>query len=414
MSCHPLASRRDHNVSSAVRFLFSIRPFVGHFNPLVPTARALADADHCVIFATAERFCAHIRSVRFEAVPAGHDPLEPLPARRHIGDPRVDYGTWVTRRKLAALLEVATTWQPDVIVREPTDFAPILAAELLEIPHATIGFAQFYPVHLWQQQLGPTLENLRREFHLPPDPGLARLYLYVYLSTVPPWFEASPGALAPTVVPIRPGTFDEAPAAPGPPWLGALPSRPMVYASLGTVYNKNEHFFRTMVEALAGEDVEVVCTVGQDQDPDDVVPDAPSNIHIWPYIPQSQLYPDCAVAVSHGGFSTILGALCAGVPVVAVPHGADQFGNARRAAELGAGLVIDLAELTAQAMRSAVLTVLADDRFAKNARRLRASLHTLPGPAHAARLLADLPDLAAADVDVRSYSTTILQGAGAR
>ena len=45
--------------------------------------------------------------------------------------------------------------------------------------------------------------------------------------------------------------------------------------------------------------------------------------------------------VSHGGFGSTLGAVCAGVPMVVIPLFADQPANAPRVAALGAGVVLE-------------------------------------------------------------------------
>jgi UDP:flavonoid glycosyltransferase YjiC (YdhE family) len=65
--------------------------------------------------------------------------------------------------------------------------------------------------------------------------------------------------------------------------------------------------------------------------------------------------------VGHGGYGTTLGALLAGVPQAVVPLFADQHHNARRIAELGAGLAIEGQDLTA--VRAAVERLLTEPAF---------------------------------------------------
>src|SRR5688572_32535190 len=53
-----------------------------------------------------------------------------------------------------------------------------------------------------------------------------------------------------------------------------------------------------------------------------------------------EVLPRAAAMVCHGGYATTVGALAHGVPQVVVPVFADQGRNARRVAEIGAGIAL--------------------------------------------------------------------------
>ena len=76
------------------------------------------------------------------------------------------------------------------------------------------------------------------------------------------------------------------------------------------------------------------------------------------YVPQAALLPHCSAAVIHGGAGTMLGALAAGLPLLCLPQGADQYGNADRVVAAGAGLALVRDELAPQAVRAATRAVL--------------------------------------------------------
>ena len=59
------------------------------------------------------------------------------------------------------------------------------------------------------------------------------------------------------------------------------------------------------------------------------------------YIPHRALLPHAQLVVTHGGIGTIMAAFDAGVPLVCLPLGRGQPGNAARVAELGAGVALD-------------------------------------------------------------------------
>src|SRR5579871_2206809 len=56
-----------------MRVLFTTRPEYGHFHPLVPLARALAQAEHEVAFACPASFIPVVAASGFDAFPAGFD-----------------------------------------------------------------------------------------------------------------------------------------------------------------------------------------------------------------------------------------------------------------------------------------------------------------------------------------------------
>ena len=129
-----------------------------------------------------------------------------------------------------------------------------------------------------------------------------------------------------------------------------------MYLTLGTMFGNTE-VFRTALAGLAGEDVEVVVTVGADNDPAALEP-VPANARVERYIPQAELLPRCSAVVHHGGSGTMYGSLAHGVPQVVLPQGADNFVNGWLLARCGAGVTIGPEELSSDAVRDGVRLVL--------------------------------------------------------
>jgi UDP:flavonoid glycosyltransferase YjiC (YdhE family) len=65
-------------------------------------------------------------------------------------------------------------------------------------------------------------------------------------------------------------------------------------------------------------------------------------VRIEPWVDQRRVLGQAELVVSHGGSGTTFGALAAGIPVLAIPLFADQPANARRLAESGAGMMLEL------------------------------------------------------------------------
>ena len=383
-----------------MRVLFTSQAQDGHFNPLVPLARALVEADHQVAFACAPHFCAHVQSQGFQCFPAGMDAPPPewprlFPQMPAVGQP--ERAAWVRRHIFAGatarsivpdLLALARTWQPDLFVRERSEFGGCVAAEVLGIPHAVVqvGALDSYSP---KEHLGDELSSLQSAYGLPPDPEVYMLHRYLHLSFVPPSYQNPEMPLPPTTHALRPIFFDATGDEQLPAWVESLPDRPTVYVTLGTVFNTMAHVFEMIIEALRDEPLNFIITVGRNLDPAQFG-NQPPNVHIERYIPQTLIFAYCNLAIAHGGFSTVLTALDFGLPLVLIPLGADQPANARRCEALGVGKIIERGELSPQLVRDTTREVLEVPSYRQNARRVQEEMHSLPGVEHAVALLEQL------------------------
>ena len=185
------------------------------------------------------------------------------------------------------------------------------------------------------------LDALREEAGLPADPGAERARRAPVLTQVPLALDEHQGELPAFVRRYRVPTPPSPRARPRTG--GRTPSAPLVPVSFGTVVPTDGHFprlYRQVIDALAGVRARVLVTVGRHADPAELGP-LPANVHVERWVAQASVMPHAAAMVAHGGAGTTLAALAAGVPLVLLPLSADQPINARRVAELGAGLALD-------------------------------------------------------------------------
>jgi len=181
-------------------------------------------------------------------------------------------------------------------------------------------------------------------------------------------------------------TRDPAPNEPAQPWITRLHSSPVVYFTLGTVYNmESGDLFQRVLAGLRDLPIDLVVTVGPDIDPHGFGPQ-PANVHVERSVPQAELLPHCHLVVSHGGSGSVLGALAHGLPMVLIPMGADQPLNAARCETLGLARVLDAVAATPRMVREAVSRVLEDPAYRQAAERMRDEIAALPGPEHAVML----------------------------
>jgi zeaxanthin glucosyltransferase len=169
------------------------------------------------------------------------------------------------------------------------------------------------------------------------------------------------------------------------PW-ERLDGRPLIYASMGTLQNGSEAIFRTIAEACAGLDSQLLISLGGGLDPARLGKLA-GNPLVVSFAPQLEILKRAALVITHGGLNTVLESLCEGVPLVAVPLANDQPGVAARLKARGACVVVPRYRLNAARLRKAVMLVLQDARYREAAQVLQRIIQRMDGPGRAAELI---------------------------
>lgn len=397
-----------------MRILFTTAPGMGHLHPMVPFAKALQDAGHEVAFASAESFRPIIEKLGFKAFASGLDWLE---SQAELTFPELSsmpleqqqlwffteiFANVAAQRMLPDLLARCESWQPDLIVRNDYEFAGCVAAECFGIPHAAIGLDLFLSQAVQESLIGPQLSRLREAAGLSPHSPMEMLYRYLYLSLMPPGYQFADMLQVPVAHALRPSNFDRSVSDELPQWLNQLPPRPTVYATLGTVFNRVPEIFRTIIEGLRDEPLNLIMTVGAGQDAAQFAP-LPANIYVETYIPQSLLFPRCEMVILNGSCNTVISALSYGLPLLLIPMGSTQPLHAMRCATLGVGCVLKprglfdgylynraYAELSPEAVRVTVKELLQNPSYRQSAQRLRQEMQSLPGTERAVELLLKL------------------------
>ena len=169
------------------------------------------------------------------------------------------------------------------------------------------------------------------------------------------------------------------------PW-ERLDGRPLIYASLGTLQNGSEAIFRTIAEACAGLDSQLLISLGGGLDPA-VLGKLAGNPLVVRFAPQLEILKRAALVITHAGLNTVLESLSEGVPLVAVPLGNDQPGVAARVKARGAAVVVPRRRLNRARLRAAVMLVLQEARYREAAQVLQRAIQQMDGPGRAADLI---------------------------
>lgn len=160
--------------------------------------------------------------------------------------------------------------------------------------------------------------------------------------------------------------------------------RPLIYASMGTLFNGREELFRTIAEACEGLNAELVISLGGGPLSHKEFGYLPGNPIVVPYMPQFEFLEHADLVITHAGLNTVLEALWHGVPMVAIPIANDQPGVAARLAWAGVAEVVLPNRISATKLNEAVHHVLSEPSYKRRAQTLQAEMRNLNGIDYAA------------------------------
>ncbi len=368
-----------------MRVLVVSTPGAGHVTPLIPMIGALLAAGDEVVVASGPEAApiTEKTGARFALAGRSQDKWMERLASRTRGNP----GDGIAPDRILqyflprAFAEVGVDEMIDDVLRHGQDFAPDLVlfeafalagplvAELLGVPSVAHMFGPLPPreaVEHANDAVSPIWRSYGREV-----PGWAGMYRHLTIEICPPMLETAQVPtgetlqLRPVALPIRPRETT---------------TRPVVYVTFGTLFNANLDLFRLALVALGNEPVDVVMTVGRDQDPSELVPFA-ANARVERFILQAELLPSCSVIVHHGGAGTTFGALAHGVPQVILPQGADNYEHAAMCEQAGTAITLPPGMLNPTNLAAAVRRVLLDVSYATASRRCADEIAAMPDAA---------------------------------
>ena len=368
-----------------MKILFTTNPLLGHFLPMVPLIRAVRAAGHQVRVATGADLAPAVRRHGFPLWLVGPTWAQNWAEQLATADPEA--GELERRRHAATVLfaepgaararqlvPMAEAWRPDLVVHELLEVAgweAAAASGAVDVSHG-LGTHQRYLPELAEAACRVVADRLGT-----PDRTDAVL--------AAPYLDPSPSSLQPTGVatfrhrlPIRPEVGAVYPGERLPDAMRRRPYERTIYLTLGTVFNEPDAWI-TALEAIRTLPVNVIGTTGPDIDPA-IFGRQPEHVMLSRFVPQALVLRQVDAVVCHAGSGTMLGALTEGRPLVALPLGADQFANAEQIVRTGAGVTVRPEDRTPESIRSAVIEVLGDPRFAAAANGLQTEIAAMPSP----------------------------------
>ncbi len=283
-----------------------------------------------------------------------------------------------TAAMLGATRELRDAWRPDLVVREPCEYASAVVAHESGILQAQVGISLAALEAGVRAMVAPIIDGF--------VPGVAAAIASApYLSSFPgsldpsPWPDTRRFRVPPT--PPTDSRFD---------W-GSGWDRPLIYVTFGTVLGHLPEaipVYRCALEAVAGLPARVLMAVGRATDVARLGP-VPDNARVEQWVPQEDILGQAALVVCHGGSGTAFGALAAGVPLVVCPLFADQARNGDAIQNAGAGVVLPsdgeatgglrgLGPQHVAPLRAAIEGVLSTPDYRRAAGRIAAEMAAMP------------------------------------
>jgi UDP:flavonoid glycosyltransferase YjiC (YdhE family) len=366
---------------------------MGHLRPVATAARAVEALGHDAVMLVPPSLAgaASKEGVRYE-VGAGPPAsvIDGIWRRVRRGPPpavaglidRELFAGHGAQAMLGPCRELARRFQPELIIREPCEYASAVVAVEQGIPQAQIAISQAEV----ESSVLDMVAGVIDQYHA----GLAdQIRAAPYLTPFPETLDPSRWSLTRR---FRPPEEPSSPAAAPDRTVGQYggvgASAPLVYITFGTVLGHLQEArttFAAVVEAVAPLDVRVLLSVGHRFDRT-LLGDTPDNVRIEPWVPQAQALSQASLVVCHGGSGTTLGALAAGVPLVVCPLFADQPLNGRLVRAAGAGIVLPTPDTgigtlgpdDIEPLRAAISRVLSDPAYARAAQAVGTELTEQP------------------------------------
>jgi len=378
-----------------MKVLFTTLREKSHFLAMVPFVEAFRRTGHDVAVAAPEDLAERVAEAGVRFFPMGHPGTEGLrPLNERIGKAPRDQVTRMVMSELFAgacagaaipsVVEMLESFRPAVLLRESHEFAGLVAAEKVGVPHVRVAICAQGAEAEIRGYAAASVDAHLRAIGLPSDPEASRIRDEEAVTLFPPSFEPPETATAR----VHRFRLPQREAPPLPDWWGTQPG-PFVYVTFGTVAGSFDMLrakYREILDALDGAPVRALLTIGASL-PFDALGAVPSNVHVERFVPQHEVLPHAAAVVCHGGSGTVHGALAAGAPLVVTPMFADQPYNAERIAAVGAGLATRQLEASPEAVRAAILRVVEEPSFRDVAQRFSREIASLPLVDEAARAL---------------------------
>jgi MGT family glycosyltransferase len=376
-------------------------PIVSHVMPGIEVVRALVARGHRVTYANDPAVEALVTSTGATFVP--YRSTLPVASGDWPGDPIAAAGVFLDDN-VQALPQLEAAYGPDpaglylydigayagralaeaqgrpLLQPSPTfvaweGYEEEVAAHLWRLPGADTYRARFAA---WLETCGATTTDVDA-FGDPPERAVALIP-----RAMQPHAERVNGDVVTFVGPCFGPRADQG------GWTRPAEAEKVLLISLGSQYTRQPDFYRRCLAAFGDlPGWHVVLQIGGRTDPAELGR-VPSNVEVHPWMPQLATLEQADAFVRHAGMGGSSEGLFTATPMIAVPQGAEQFGNADRLVELGVARRVDTEDATADTLRTLLIELSDSPAVAERSRLLRAEVRAEGGTARAVDIIEGL------------------------
>ena len=172
-------------------------------------------------------------------------------------------------------------------------------------------------------------------------------------------------------------------------WQPPQDGRPLLFTSLGSLFNNWPEFYRMLFPIVRELDMHVLCSIGRALTPEDIGP-VPENVTLTPFAPQLDVLAHADYFITHAGTGSAMEALYYGVPCVCIPQMDEQMLTARQMVRLGVASTSMLrAEVSEESLRDALMRLIEEPHYRESAQKLARQMRETGGCACAANAVMD-------------------------
>ena len=407
-----------------------------HFNSLSVLALELIERGHRVTFVHRPDASVYVRDERIGFHAVGHDthppgslaesleraanPGSPMGLRRVILD--MAASTAMLCRELPGALDAL---QVDYLIADQMEAAGGLVAEGVKMPFISVACAlpvnreaaiplPVMPfgyddsergrkmvegstmVYDWMMRAhGRVIEEQARKFGLSPRAHLHEcLSPLAQISQTVAGFDFPRRALPAHFHHVGPLNAGTAPGAAHPRLPPIDPDRPFVFASLGTLQGQRYGLFRRIAHACRQLNVQLlIAHCGGLDERQARALERIGSTRVCGFVAQLEVLERADAIVSHAGSNTVMEAIAARTPILALPVAFDQPGAAARIEYAGIGLRASARLSSTSRIRDGVRRLLGEPQFAQRMAPLADEIRQAGGAPRAADIIERVLDL---------------------